>query len=246
MKKFIFLSLTALFAICSYSFFTIPKVTTSAEVQYLRVITEQTPFYKNATDSQPLFYLPYTYYVKVLDDDGAFVHAEISISDTVPALDGYVPSQMLFSDGLIVNSPYPQLKLKTVSTALLFEDASLSTPIQYVFTDRNMEYLGSYTHASGNVYYVSYNNRLGYVKESDVYPFQLQNHPNELTFIEPEPEPLPDTPEQEEQTENNLLSVKVIIIICLVFAGIIGLIFAVKTKPRKGTAITYYDENDYE
>ena len=230
-------------------FTTIPTANTAfAETEYYRIITEDTPFYKNISDPEPLFFLPYTYYVKVLDKGDAYAHVECKPNANTPAIDGYVPTEMLFNDGLSVTEPYVNLSLKTLSTALLFENFTLSTPLQYVFAEREMVYYGKYVLQNGIIaYYVSYNNRLGYVKESDVYPFIINNHPNELTFITTEnpSTPQPETP-QTQTDKNDMLSLKIIIIGCLIFAGIIGLIFAVKHKPLKSPAVTFYDENDYE
>ncbi|MBQ3219695.1 MAG: hypothetical protein IJB32_03795 [Clostridia bacterium] len=247
MKKIILFISLILFlgGFCSVYFTT---NTANAQAKYLRVITEDTPFYKNVSDTEPLFFLPYTYYVKVLSDGEVFTHVECQVTGSIPAIDGYVPTEMLFDDGLTVSEPYLNMAVKTATTALLFEDLSLTSPLQYVFSDREMIYLGRHvTKNNVNVYYVSYNNRLGYVKESDIYPFSITNHPNELTFIKPDP-PIESTPNSptESVDENNLLSVKILIIASLVFAGIIGLIFAVKHNPKRNTAITFYDENDYE
>lgn len=243
-KLFVLTCLTITF--CVGAIVSINVNTAYAETEYLRIITEDTPFYKNAYDTEPLFFLPYTYYVRVLDRDQAYTHVECKADSNIPAIDGYVPTEMLFDDGLSVIEPYVNLKVKTLSTALLFEDSSLISPLQYVFAEREMVYYGNYVLQNGSIiYYVSYNNRLGYVKESDVYPFAINNHPNELTFLQPEaPSPQPEQPQT--QSKSEMLSLKIIIIGCLVFAGIIGLIFAVKHKPTKSPAVTFYDENDYE
>ncbi len=217
--------------------------------EYLRIIDDKTPFYSSQTDTEPLFYLPYTYYVRLIDSNQAFMHVECRIDSISPAIDGFVPFDMLFSDGLTVNEPYVNAKLKTLSTSILFEESTLTTPLQYVFAERELTYFGSYVNKSGiNVFYVSYNNRLGYVKESDVYPFALKNHPNELTFI-PSENPLPEAPESptlETSNDQDLLGIKIVIIACLILGGIVALIFALKSKPKQYSASTVYDENDFE
>jgi len=243
MKKTFFIFIIVFILAFTPSF--IPVYSVNAKSAYLRVITEDTPFYKSLDDSLPLFYLPYTYYVKAINDVGEYTHVEIYDSTSQIALDGYVPKNLLFDDGLAVSSPYLSLKITTADTTVLYKDSSLTTPLQYVFPDRKMDYYGKLTMATENVYYVSYNNRLGYVKESSVVPFLIQNHPNELTFIVPEepPETQPDTPSVTE----DFFGLKIIIIVCLVFAGIIALFFALGKRPSKSyTATGYYDENDYE
>ena len=44
-------------------------------------------------------------------------------------------------------------------------------PLQYIFPEREMIYYGKLSSPQGIIYYVSYNDKLGYVKESNVYPF---------------------------------------------------------------------------
>lgn len=227
----------------------IPTVV-AAQSPYQRIITEDTPFYSDENGVKLLFYLPYTYYVKVLSEKDGLSHVECYGLGGTAAIDGYVPSSMLFDDGLSVTNPFVILKITTAKTAVLYADAALTEPLQYVFAERELSYYGARNTETENLYYVGYNDRLGYVKESDVVPFLIPNHPNELTFIVPEEPPLKENTEnQEQQTENDLsvqTNLRIIIIVCLIFAGIIALFIALKNKPQKSVAAGYYDENDYE
>lgn len=217
----------------------------AAQIKYLRVINDDTPFYHSLESSEPLFYLPYTYYVKVLGNEDGFLHVECFISNSTPSIDGYVPEGVLFEDELPVVNPYVNVDIKTSTTAVLYSDSSLSTPVQYLFKDRNMRFYGTLPTDNGNIYYVEYNDRLGYVKESDVYPFIIPNHPNELTFIVPD-QPIEQAPPATNTESDGLFSLKVVIIGCIVFAGIIALFVTLKYRPKRSVAAGYYDENDYE
>ncbi len=221
-----------------------PPKNSHADVSYLRVITDDTPFFQSVTDQSPLFYLPYTYYVKVLGANNGFLHVECYGNGNSVAIDGYVPEGYLFDDGLSVSSPYVVLNITTVNTAVLYADSGQSNSLQYVFKDRNLQYYGTLHTDSGVLYYVGYNNKLGYVSENDVFPFSIPNHPNELTFIEPEqPEDTPDNPEIQSATAFDL---RFAIIACLLFAGLVALFMVIsKNKPNK-VAASFYDENDYE
>ena len=250
MKKKIFLTLTvtliASIIFCSQNF-SLHTHNAHASSLYLRVITEDTPFYKNITDQAPLFYLPYTYYVKVIGSNNGFYHVECYGNGTSTALDGYVPESFLFNDGLAVTYPYVSLNITTVNTTILYADSELKNNLQYVFQDRTLQYYGSLLTDNGTIYYVGYNNRLGYVKESDVFPFSIPNHPNELTFIQPEIPETPETPtENSPQSSATPFDLRFAIIACLIFAGLVALFIAfTKGTPTK-TAVSYYDENDYE
>lgn len=218
---------------------------------YARVITDDTPFYSDASGKRLLFYLPYTYYVRILENGAFYTHVECYGTGGTAAIDGYVPSDMLFYDGLSVKNPYVDLKLTALSTAVLYSDSELKTPVQYVFAGRTMNYYGTLPLGENSyAYFVGYNDRLGYVKESDVMPFEIENHPNELTFI-PKEEPEPETPpaEDPEDNANNsklVFDLRILIIASLCFAGITAIFVAFRKKPKKHPAAGYYDENDYE
>jgi hypothetical protein len=250
MKKFT--SFIFIWLICLLSFIYvlfIPLVSAEATSTYLRVTNQQATFYANANEQSALFYLPYTYYVKSLGEVGEFTHVECYGVNGGAALDGYVKTAHLFDDGLIVNNPFVSLTITTATTSTLFADATLLSPTQYVFAERTMRYYGSYLCGETTIYYVEYNGKLGYVKEADVYPFAIPNHPNELTFLPKEelPEIPPEVPsERTTASPEAYLSLKIIIIGCLLFAGIVALVLALKQKPNKQVAAGYYDENDYE
>lgn len=208
---------------------------------FLRVIDETTPFYSDAETKDFLFYLPYTYYVRVLSENDGIAHAEIGGNGI--KLDGFVPIDALFDDGLSVENPYPEITVTTVKNAVLYDDLKLSTPVMYVFQSRNLKYFGAVTGGDEVVYFVSYNDHLGYVKESDVSPFTVPFHPNPLTFIKEDPPPINVDPE--ERTSDVITVLRVLIIGSLLLAGVIGLTVSLnkKNKPRKPY---YYDENETE
>ena len=211
---------------------------------YLRVITNDTPFYSDSTCSNVLFYLPYTYYVKVLGYENDLVHVECYGNENSIALDGYVPLSMLFDDGLEVISPYLNKSITTLTTTILYADIQGEVPIQYLFNNRQLIYYGiAYANDGSVMMCVGYNSKLGYVKESDILPFIIDNHPNELTFL------IPDTPPEQPpiiETSGGVQVLKIVIFSCLALAGIVALFIAIKNKAPSQVATSYYDENDYE
>ena len=212
-----------------------------AQSEYRRIINDTTPFYKSALDENPLFYLPYTYYVKVISQNDNFCHVEINGDNGQTGIDGFVPTEQLFYDGQEVLSPYLNLSITTVDTTVLYADANLSSPIQYIFAERSLLYFGERQSVNGKVFYVAYNNKLGYVKESDVMPFIIHNHPNKLTFIV---EPTPEENQDLGQGENVFSNLKTIIIVCLLLAGIIALFIALTNKNSNTKKTNYDEEND--
>ncbi|MBQ9485744.1 MAG: hypothetical protein IJU83_02785 [Clostridia bacterium] len=212
---------------------------------FLRVITDDTPFYADKSDDAPLFYLPYTYYVRIIDRGEIFCHVEYGKSGFT--IDGFVPTDKLFSDGLAVENPYPDIYAETAATAVLYKDAGLSESSQYIFSGRKMYFYGNGLSPQGEtVYFVGYNGKLGFVKESELLPFEIPLHPNELTFITPEPEPEQPQKQPDTTPAESVFSIRVAIFAVLGLAGVIAFIFALRKKPKTAPAASYYDENDYE
>ena len=239
--------LTAFFAIFNNAAENPSRVYATESGEYLRVITDDTPFYKDKSADTPLFYLPYTYYVRVLSRGELFSHVEYGSFGA--AIDGYVPTDKLFYDGLSVENPFPNATTLTAGTAVLYKDAALTESVQFVFENRELYLYGAYSSPQGKpLYYVGYNGKLGYVKEEDLVPFTIANHPNELTFLTPEVEPEPAAAETtpEEKEKDSVLNLRIAILAVLGLAGVIALILAVNKKPKAAPAASYYDENDYE
>ena len=226
----------------SFGYYTPPK-RVFAQSEYRRVITDTTPFYRSTIDDNPLFFLPYTYYVKVISQKDAFCHVEINSDNGRTGIDGYVPTEQLFYDGQEVLAPYLNLSILTVNTTVLYSDTTLTSSIQYIFAQRSLFYFGEYQTLEGKLFYVAYNNKLGYVKESDIMPFIINNHPNKLTFIK---EPIQEESQESYQSNNEFISIKTIIIICLLLAGFFGLFIALSNKNNASKKINYYEENDYD
>ena len=238
-KCFLLIFICVLFVCVSEFFWTDNYV--SANTDYRRVVGDKTVFYADKLQTMPLFYLPYTYYVKVLEWDGisSFCHVEFGGEGGI--IDGYVCTDELFDDGQSITLPYPQITITTCSPTLLYGDCTLSLTLQHVFSERTLNYYGSYQSDDGqNLFFVEYNGRLGYVSESSVYPFSIPNHPNELTFIQP-----PEIEQPDKTPDNETLTFRIIIITLLVVAGGIGLTVALKNVSTK-KSVTFYDENDFE
>ncbi len=247
MKKSLTLVISLLFITSSiFSVVSPARISLASTYRYLRVIDNETPFYADEHGTKLLFYLPYTYYVKLLYPGEIYSHIEYSVNGI--AIDGYTLSSKLFEDNQYTAKPYLNKTITTCSTAMLYSTVTDKQPIQYIFAERDLYYFGKYEINSENYYYVSYNNRLGYVNESQVYPFVIPEHPNELTFIQPD-EPSTDVDVEENVSSDDGISdstLRFIIIGCLIVAGFIALFIALYPKKRKENCSNYYNERDGE
>ena len=220
------------------------KMANAESNKYLRVINQTTPFCLDEYASTPLFFLPYTFYVRVLDTSAYSVHIECYGNGTTK-IDGYVPLNTLFDDGLSTLSPYLDYKITTCSSTPLYSDFEQNNKIMFIFPERQLNYYGKIENSLNKImYFVGYGDQLGYVSEDALLPFNLPLHPNELTFLEKDEPTInePTTP----PASDDFFSLKIVIIILLIFAGIIAVFVAFTGKGRKNTNTIYYDENDYE
>ena len=242
MKRFI-LFITATLILVANTLYLYPfPAKANAEEEFLRVITDETPFYSDEELNDFLFYLPYTYYVRTLSENAGVVHAEIEVSGAI--IDGYVEKNLLYYDGLSVENPYPKVLLETSKNAVLYEDASLTSPTLYAFAGRTMKFLGRATFGNETIYYVSYNNHIGYVKESDVMPFSIENHPNPLTFIKTPEKPEENSDKKPQSESNAVFILRIVIIGALSLAGVVGLIVSLIKKPKDKPP--FYEESESE
>ena len=239
----IFLFLTLFLGVFGFSFsgdFVI-QVHAITPLEYKRVTSDNTPFFTDANGTQLLFYLPNTYYVKILGEKDGLTHVECFGSGVAPALDGYVPSEFLEENPLFSGEPYLNLNITSSSACVLYADATLTKNLQYIFSGREMFYYGTYTREQGeNLFLVYYNGKLGYVKESCVVPFTVLPHPDPIQAPE---QPLEQSPTVENATPFD--TIRTAIIVCLVLAGIIAFLLILKRKNKPVAVATYYDDNDY-
>ena len=209
------------------------------EPAYLRVTDDETVFYADAETQTPIFYLPYTYYVRVISYGKQT--CKVEYLDGGNTVDGYVITDALFSDGLEVENPFPRVTVTTAVTATLYADGELKEPIQYLFAERRLTYYGNYVYGNVRLLFVGYNGKLGYVREDDVYPFVLSNHPNKLTFIPEETEETEDVTEKKE----DVFALRTVILVILGFAGTVALFAVLAKKPRKTASAPLDEDTDY-
>lgn len=234
-KRF-FAIITACFPLVFIANCTVPVYAAS---EYLRVVDHDTPLYEDIEMKNFLFYLPYTYYLKVLSTVGNAAHVECS-GDSLPAIDGYTPADRLYDDGLAVAFAYAHISVTTCKPTALYSDTTFTKTMRYIFAERSLDYYGSISTDNGYAYFVAYGDALGYVKEDCLYPFTIPNHPNPLTFIQTsEPE---STVETKETGKGISLTLRIVIISCLIAAGLIA---AISFRKPKTNDSGYYDENDF-
>ncbi|MBR2869981.1 MAG: hypothetical protein IKB98_01170 [Clostridia bacterium] len=207
---------------------------------YMRVVDSETPFYLDKSEGEPFFYLPCSYFVKILEEDENFYHVEC-FGELAPAIDGFVPKDMLISIDYDVQSPYMQATVTTLSSCMLYADNDAKEGVYHIFPDRSLTLYGSYfEQGEENLYLVCYNDKLGFVKESYLKPFTMPTHP--IPLPQNNSNQVVET-SKKQSPSSNFDGLKTAIIICLSLAGVIALCLVVKRKKPSETATTFVDDD---
>jgi len=239
MKKTLFSVLV--FILFFLVFSAMPNVFSQAfatATEYLYIDGDSVPFFKDENLSDFLFYLPKTYYAKIIYSNELYYKVEIYGGDT-PMLDGFVPIDASSPTQKTDGDLFPDFSIKTSVNSPLYSDRQLTDVIQYVFSDRELRFYGySYSAENESLIFVGYNGKLGFIKSTDVKSFTMPQNKVE----EPETETHTVTGQS---SSDDFSSLKIIVIACLVFAGVIAF-FIVKRPIKEKTDEGYYDENDFE
>lgn len=244
MKKFVFVFIVLIILILSsvYPYFSVY----AEQYNYYRIISENAVFYSDGLLSKPVFVLPYSYYVKIVDENEYCYHVEYAFSDSYPSLDGYVAKNDLISDGTTTDSPFLSLKIHVDNTTVLFNDPIASKRICYVFYDKTVDFIGKCVDQFGNpLYFVSYDGKLGYVKSNDISPFTIPHHPNGIIKEEPEDVSPPTVNDGPVAETNGVLILKIIIILCIAFSVAVFIAILIDKKRSHKRKESYFEENDY-
>lgn len=173
MKKLIFITLIILTA------FTIntPKSSAKASVNYAMVITENACFWSDASQKYLKFYLPYSYFVKVVTVGAEYSRVIYMDGDkNHPECEGYVKTSDLNFEISPSDSPYPKLTLFCETSDVLFSDVEIKSPLTVINKNTQAIYYGEITHDAENYVFVYANGYAGYVRKSAFSSFSLPTH----------------------------------------------------------------------
>ena len=211
---------------------------------YGRVIERDVGFYKDPQAEQLLFYLPYTYYVKIDEKSQSVSRAELFCGEySTPAIDGYVFTDDFYYEESVPVSPFYEKVLTTASSAGFYADAGCTRLTRHIFENRSLKYYGYAYDAVGNyVYFVDYNDELGYVREECIVPFEFTPHPAPLPVEE---SPVTTPPEDDPQPEGDNTGLKIAIVASLALAVAVILLFSVRPSAKKDRSEDIDQDNDF-
>lgn len=225
----------------------------AAETKYGRALHSDIGFYKDNAGSDLLFFLPYSYYVKVLVEGEPYSLVECHDADgETTKIVGYVLTDSLYFDGTLPVNPYLELAVSLKRDAFLYADRLCTEKLTKLFyNDKNQNnalfrYYGyAYDAAGEMVYYVEFFYDYGYLKAEDVFSFHIPDHPDPIPSFEPETPAPPDDDTQIIEGKGGIGGVEIAIICCIVLAGIFVAAFLFRPAAKKRRDV-YFDDGDYD
>ncbi|MBQ7407819.1 MAG: hypothetical protein IJW13_00880 [Clostridia bacterium] len=220
------------------------------EQSYARILTPDTPFYADYAGTIIKFYLPYGYFVKVVQMNPTYTRIIYMDSNPqIPYQEGYVKTcDVFYEECKQEYSPYPDnFSLVLKCDEVLFADYSLNYPKTVLTSSATATYYGSITTDGETFYYVYAGGHVGYVRRSAFLNVDIPPHPQPIEQINEDPtessgQITPDSSVDSPVYSQLDQTVKIVIVIavCLVCISVIYLIF----KPKNYSPKTAYTGDD--
>ncbi len=167
--------------------FTKSNVAFASDGEWARVLNDNTPFYSDSACKMIKFYLPYTYFVKVInigDDVTRVIYMDGQ--STLPQREGYIKTcDLHIFDGIPTN-PYPQVGIKITADEILFADSNKKYPKTVLTNGDEAIYYGELTIDNEKFCYVYCNGYIGYVRKNAFAPFEVPLHEIPIKTATPE------------------------------------------------------------
>lgn len=216
---------------------------------WVRIVKEGTMLYTNASSNKITCVLEYSYYLKVLSEQGNFYLVELMPNtSTFPKITGYVLiSEVEECDAAPVEPTYPTVTIRvSASNAQLF--LSPLTTSEVLFSATNTQSLSYYgeIEANGNEwYYVYYCGVFGYVLQNCVTQPAVAAHVTPIKTEEPvvvdtpvDTTPVETEPQQTVVNDNN--TTYLIVFVVLLACGLMLAVFLPSDK--KQNKPVYFEE----
>ncbi len=156
------------------------KVRASSE-SYARILCIDAVVYQDANFTHPIFTLPYSYYVKIEGSTNNSTKILFGNGDgSCPQITGYVDTNKLTLVDYVPINPYPQIKVSTDVSDVLFYDFEQNKPYFNVPMSEVMYYYGEINNLDATLCYVYYSKKLGYIDKSSLNPFSVPLHIDEI------------------------------------------------------------------
>ncbi len=237
MKKFIAIILSILISFSSASIAQAQSVYT-----YSRVLTEDTGFYSDAGGNYLKFYLPYGYFVKILEVGSIYTKVSyMNDNAQFPFLTGYIKTVDLIPRETVPITPFPLLNITVISDDVLFSDLSLTVSKVGVYANTLAVYYGEVTtDTDEQLVYVYCNGYLGYMRKSCFAPFSVPTHPEPIFSSNDTSQENSQSQTKNQTNKTDNLQILIVAGISVIVVSIVYLIF--RPGEKRITKPDYEDE----
>lgn len=211
---------------------------------YARVVVSDAAFYADRSLSMPRFFLPESYFVRIISDDLDVCRVAYMDGTSRPVKEGYVKTVCLSFVYEVPAVIYPDVTLSVKTEEVLFSDLTSFTPRAVLSASSSAVYYGETVFGGETYVYVYASGYVGYVRKSGFDPFSVPL--------------LPDYRREEDQTSSIDISsssssseVKSalgadtgkIAVIAAALIAVVSVVFII-TRPSKKTADAFYKDDD--
>lgn len=227
------------------------KKVNANETVWARITNDQTALYSDMACTMIKFYIPKSYFVKVLqigDDSTRVIYMDDD--STIPSREGYLKTcdLLLYEDR--VYNPYPNFSVKIIADEILFADSNKNYPKTVLSYGDTALIYGILQIQSENFCYVYSNGYIGYVRRSAFSPFEIPLH--EIPLIKQDSSDQSTTNSSiKEPTQNSNTSIdstmKIVIIVALSITclSVVYLLFKPKAQTNVKLAISQDNDDDF-
>lgn len=218
-----------------FSFIFIPTYKVKANTsEYARVLTDNAVIYEDQNLSEPLFTIPYSYYVKIEENLNGITKVSYGdSSNNYPKIVGFINSEELTIVDYIPTNPYYVIKVSTDTADVLFNDVKQTSPYFNVPKNEVMYYYGEIEYLDNLLCLVYYSKKLGFIDKTCLNPFTITLNPDSIPTIDNDSEI--DTQEKPTTSQNFLVNenLRLIIIIGISIISISVVYFLFKPQKNK-------------
>ena len=203
--------------------FTVKAEQTPQRGDYACVVNDGVFFYADPTAATPLFLLPATYYVKLLDYTPTYCRVEYQTEDTLTQrIVGYVATNAITFVPYAPKRPYLQL---IFSVDYRIENGAQNGDGLLTQITKTCAYYGDYTIGGGAYCYVLIDGVFGYVPKPQTLSYEAnKEYADYLQTLTPD--------ESAKKSENNTpAQIAILIALCLLIPLIAALILKPKRDP---------------
>ena len=227
------------------------NVVFAEQEQWARIVNENTPLYSDQSLTMIKFYLPRSYFLKVVnaqEQSTRVVYMDGRIG--LPLKEGYVKTCDLFLFDGIPSNPYPELELTVITDEVLFSDTNKQYPKAVLTQGSVATYYGQLNVNNENFCYVYCNGYVGYVRKSAFATFEIPPHSLPLNEQSSQDEESSNESTVSTQPQNSIPAIdstmKIVIIIAVAITCVSVIYLLFKPKPTTDFKIaTWRDEDDF-